>query len=129
MSRLQYIRRYYSVPAFRGRRVRFTWPQPPKEGRIVCARGQYLGVMFDGETRMQTLHPTWELEYLSSDKGVRVLLNGVEVEECIGFNEQEGYVERLARDEWGEYLWTGPRFKPCQAIERVYGHLTVERAQ
>lgn len=64
MSQLQYIRRTYNVPAYRGRRVRYTWPNPPKEGRIVCASAARLRVKFDGEKRCVTLHPTWELEYL-----------------------------------------------------------------
>lgn len=129
MSRLQYIRACYNVPAFRGRRVRYTWEDPPKEGRIVMARGARLGVMFDGDKRMTTLHPTWELQYLSGAKGERVLLNGIEVDDCMAFNLDEGFIERLARDEWGGYLWTGPRFNPCHAIERVYGLVEIERTE
>lgn len=64
MSQLQYIRRTYSVPAFRGMRIRYTGDKAPKDGRICCARGPYLGVKFDGDTMLRTLHPTWEVEYL-----------------------------------------------------------------
>lgn len=64
MSQLQYIRRHYNVPAFRGMRIKFTGGEKPIEGRIVFARGAYLGVKFDGEKMTRTLHPTWEVEYL-----------------------------------------------------------------
>ncbi len=64
MSQLQYIRRTYLVPAYRGMRVRYTGGGTPQEGRIVCARGARLGVRFDGEQFTKTLHPTWEIEYL-----------------------------------------------------------------
>ncbi len=68
MSRLQYIRTTYRVRAYRGRRIRYTGNETPIEGRIVCARGSYLGVMFDGDTRMTTLHPEWLVEYLPLEK-------------------------------------------------------------
>lgn len=61
---LEYIRNYYSVPAKRGGRIRFTGFDAPREGKIVGARQQYLRVRFDGWKRPQTLHPTWEVTYL-----------------------------------------------------------------
>jgi hypothetical protein len=64
MSQLQYIRRTYNVPAFRGIRVRFNYPDAPIEGRIMYARGAYIGVKFDGEKHVRSLHPTWQIEYL-----------------------------------------------------------------
>lgn len=64
MSQLQYIRRTYSVPAYRGMRVRYTGDGTPKDGVIRYARGAYLGVKFDGDQIVRTLHPTWEVEYL-----------------------------------------------------------------
>ncbi len=55
---LDYIRRFYGVPAKRGGRIRF-------QGRgatIIGANSQYLRVRLDDGTRA-LLHPTWEVEY------------------------------------------------------------------
>jgi hypothetical protein len=61
-----FIRERYGVPAKRGARIRFS---PPSrwfgEGTIVASAGQYLRVRFDGAPWMiQTVHPTWCVEYL-----------------------------------------------------------------
>ena len=62
---VDYIRRYYGVPARRG--VRVTWwgcmTERKLHGTIVGARGQYLRIRFDDEARARTLHPTWLLAY------------------------------------------------------------------
>lgn len=67
MSRLQYIRDSYGVPAYRGRRVRYTGrgKERPMDGTILCASGPYLSVRFDGQKESSRLHPTWEVEYLA----------------------------------------------------------------
>lgn len=57
---LEYIRRYYKVPAEKGARVRFEG----KAGTILSgASGPYLRVRLDGEKWARTYHPTWHLEY------------------------------------------------------------------
>lgn len=61
---MEYIRNFYSVPAKRGGRIRFTGWSTPREGKIVGSRQQYLLVRFDHLKRPQTLHPTWEVTYL-----------------------------------------------------------------
>lgn len=65
MSRLQYIRRVYGVPAFRGRRIRYTGGAAPVEGEIKAASGARLSVRVDGVKGRVLLHPTWEVEYLN----------------------------------------------------------------
>jgi hypothetical protein len=61
-----FIREKYRVPAKRGARIRFSPPScRASEGTIVASAGQYLRVRFDGTPWMiQTLHPTWCVEYL-----------------------------------------------------------------
>jgi hypothetical protein len=63
---LDYIRDHYRVPAQLEGRIRFTWLgwMGDPVGTIVGAAGPHLRVLFDsGE--LGTLHPTWEIEYLS----------------------------------------------------------------
>lgn len=60
-----FIREKYRVPAKRGARIRFSPPdRRAAEGTIVASAGQYLRVRFDGPSTIQTLHPTWCVEYL-----------------------------------------------------------------
>jgi hypothetical protein len=61
---MEYIRRSYGVPAKRGGRVTW-WATLGAQliGVIVGARGHYLRVRFDGESRTRTLHPTWRIGY------------------------------------------------------------------
>jgi hypothetical protein len=60
-----YIRRYYSVPADRGGRIRYTGDGGPREGTIVGFVDSYLSVVLDGDDGIaQPFHPTWEIEYL-----------------------------------------------------------------
>lgn len=65
---LDYIRDTYSVPAKRGKRVRYTGDctkrGDPKLGTITGAHGAYLRIRMDGEGFANNYHPTWELEYL-----------------------------------------------------------------
>jgi hypothetical protein len=68
MSELNYIRETYGVPAYRGRRIRFTHGEP-REGVILSGSGPYIRVRFDGEKISKRLHPTWEVEYLPTAKG------------------------------------------------------------
>lgn len=71
MSGLEYIARYYGVPAQRGQRVRYTGDKGPKakarEGTIVRAEGAHLRIRMDGDSFTNLYHPTWELEYLPSE--------------------------------------------------------------
>jgi hypothetical protein len=62
---MAYIRQHYGVPAKRGRRIRLSTPtHGPDEGTIVASCGQYLRVRFDGFQRIETVHPTWCVEYI-----------------------------------------------------------------
>ena len=56
---MKYIRDTYGVNAFRGAPIVFDG----KPGRIVCAKGQYLRVMIDGERQSRLVHPTWHMHY------------------------------------------------------------------
>lgn len=62
---LKYIRAQYGVPAIRGARVRFIYEN--RVGTIVGSDNAHLRVRFDGDKKPSILHPTWELEYLSTD--------------------------------------------------------------
>lgn len=75
MKHMEYIRKYYKVPAKRGARVEFyddTYHfiygflvnEKRKKGTIVAARGGYLRVRFDYQKHIVTLHPTWKVKYL-----------------------------------------------------------------
>lgn len=55
----EYVRQHYNVPACIGRRV----VANGKPGTIVEDRGHYIGVMLDGERRVGSHHPTWEMQY------------------------------------------------------------------
>ena len=66
----EYIRNYYKVPAMKDARVKFTWCGE-RLGTIVGTEGHYLKVRFDDEKPLHILHPTWEVEYLETDKAPR----------------------------------------------------------
>ncbi len=64
---MDYIRKYYGVPAKRGGRIKFTgWSgERAKHGTIIGSKDARLRVRFDDEPkRIALLHPTWEVEYL-----------------------------------------------------------------
>jgi hypothetical protein len=61
---LEYVRDTYQVPAYVGRRVRFTGYKEPIEGTIVGERAGMIRVRPDGLTRSFNFHPTWKIEYL-----------------------------------------------------------------
>lgn len=62
------IREFYSVPAKRGGRVRYTFGGASREGTITgTTRTQmYLRVRLDGDKYPRPFHPTWHLEYLQA---------------------------------------------------------------
>lgn len=74
MKHMEYIRKYYNVPAKRGARIEYYGDSlakfimgflyQPKRGTIVAARNGYLRVRFDDNNRIATLHPTWNVRYL-----------------------------------------------------------------
>jgi hypothetical protein len=67
---LDYIRRYYRVPAKVGGRVRYSGDGEPKEGTIRGTSGPHLRIKLDGERHIHVFHPTWKLEYLGeADRG------------------------------------------------------------
>lgn len=63
MNRLEDIRRYYGVPANKGRRVRWI-DRPHLEGRITYGsrRGAYVRVHIEGEKYPRECHP-FDLDY------------------------------------------------------------------
>jgi hypothetical protein len=64
---MESLRRYYGVPAYRGRRIIFTGLKHPVAGRIISARDHKLYICTDEGRRFGPLHPTWEIEYLAPD--------------------------------------------------------------
>lgn len=56
---MDYIRRYYKVPAKRGGKVLFKGQQ----GKITGHYGPYLRIRLEGQRRSGIFHPTWEIEY------------------------------------------------------------------
>ena len=64
---MDYIRRNLRRTAAETRRPAAVhgWAQRrPRWGLSSGARGAYLRVRMDGETRIRTLHPTWRVKYL-----------------------------------------------------------------
>ena len=61
MSRysLDYVRRWYGVPAKRGMRVTCDG----KPGTLTCGDGAHIRVRLDGENRSEKWHPTWRVTY------------------------------------------------------------------
>jgi hypothetical protein len=61
----EYVKRYYSVPAEPGKRVKMAGHRPTEEGVIVRKRcyDQYVHVRFDGQSFDVPVHPM-DLEYL-----------------------------------------------------------------
>jgi hypothetical protein len=56
---LDYVRRYYGVPARRGMRV----VADGKPGVITCGAGAHIRIRLDGEKRSHPWHPTWHMDY------------------------------------------------------------------
>lgn len=61
---MNWIRKYYGVPAYRGGRVIYTGGMAPRWGTIRGASGGYLSITLDGESKPGRYHPTWEIKYL-----------------------------------------------------------------
>jgi hypothetical protein len=60
---LEYIRKAYGVPAYRGAKILFGGSNGGVELQITSAVGQYLRAK-DDDGRVYRLHPTWNIEYL-----------------------------------------------------------------
>ncbi len=56
---MEYIRRYYKVPAKRGMRITFCG----HPATITSTTGPYLRIRIDGDERTSVVHPTWRIEY------------------------------------------------------------------
>ena len=65
---LAYIRQHYGIPAWHGRRVRYTGGPAPQDGTIVGASGAHLLIRIDGAKHPLPYHPTWELQYLPAGR-------------------------------------------------------------
>ena len=57
---MEYIRNYYKVPAKRGAKIQYKG----QNGTIVGALNGCLRVRLEGEKKIKTYHPTWEIKYL-----------------------------------------------------------------
>lgn len=57
---IEYIRKYYKIPAKIGMRIRFK----NKFGKIVGTRNSHLRIRLDGEKIINNYHPTWNIEYI-----------------------------------------------------------------
>lgn len=64
---MEYIRKFYDVPAKRGMAVRF---MGNRTGKIVWSDGAYLRIKFSGCKIAKNYHPTYTLEYLDSSGAV-----------------------------------------------------------
>ena len=62
----EYIRSTYNVPAKIGGRIEFK----SRPGTIVGANATYLRIRLDGETEINSYHPTWEMEYYPDEGSV-----------------------------------------------------------
>ncbi|KTC71467.1 hypothetical protein Lqui_2124 [Legionella quinlivanii] len=58
---MQYIRRYYKVPAKRGQKVIANG----QLGVITGSRGAYLRIRLEKEKKSSLYHPIWEMQYCS----------------------------------------------------------------
>lgn len=64
---LDYIRRYYGVPAFEGTEITYTWPHGERRSGVIV--GAYEGAAYllvslpDLYDEPVPMHPTWEIEY------------------------------------------------------------------
>ena len=58
---MEYIRKYYNVPAKRGARVLFG---ASSYGTIVGSKGSYIRVRMDGEKKIKSYHPVYLMTYL-----------------------------------------------------------------
>ncbi|OIN06140.1 hypothetical protein BFS86_19750 [Shewanella algae] len=70
---MEWVRKYYSVPAKRGGRIKYTggWNDPSKSifGTIRSASNGRLNIQLDGENYTSQFHPTWEITYLKAHGG------------------------------------------------------------
>lgn len=62
---MEWVRKYYGVPAKRGGRVEYT-DGKPRLGTICSASNGRLNIRLDGEKHPAQFHPTWELRYLDA---------------------------------------------------------------
>jgi hypothetical protein len=58
---MEYIRKYYNVPAEQGGRIEYDG----RPGIIVGAQGPYLQIRLDGEQRVGSYHPTYKINYIT----------------------------------------------------------------
>lgn len=63
---LEWIRKYYGVPARRGGRVEYTGGGGNELGTIFGTSGPHLRIRLDGKKHSTPFHPTWELRYLEA---------------------------------------------------------------
>ncbi|WP_420132637.1 hypothetical protein [Rhodopseudomonas sp.] len=63
---IEWVRKYYKVPAKRGGRVEYTGDGSPELGTITSASGGQLYIRLDGKPHPLPFHPTWKLRYLDA---------------------------------------------------------------
>jgi hypothetical protein len=74
---MEYIRRTYGVPAKRGCWIEFSDDGEKHRGIIVGSRGPYLRVRIYSEAFIATLHPTWNIRYLTDDETKEAEMNQI----------------------------------------------------
>ena len=63
-GQMESVRRFYGVPAYRGREVTFNGYETPMRGRIISSTGSHLYLRLEnGKRRFGPLHPTWQMDY------------------------------------------------------------------
>ena len=60
---MESVRRFYGVPAYRGREVTFTGCGLSLRGRIMSSTGSHLYLRLENGRRFGPLHPTWKMDY------------------------------------------------------------------
>nr|WP_019365283.1 hypothetical protein [Pseudomonas luteola] len=65
---MEFVRKWYGVPAKRGGRVLYTGDGKKEYGTIRSAeKGGHLRIQLDGLNHTMPFHPTWELTYLDAE--------------------------------------------------------------
>lgn len=62
-GRMESVRRFYGVPAYRGREVVYRGYKHPMAGRILSSTGSHLYLRLNDGRRFGPLHPTSEMDY------------------------------------------------------------------
>lgn len=62
---MEWIRKTYRVPAYRGVRVVYSGSGTDQYGTIKSASNGHLKILLDGAKHPALFHPTWQIRYLA----------------------------------------------------------------